>query len=568
MTQAKLSETLDKYGDRLWPLLPNEWHYRLKNSIHILELSKELKKRNFYLVTVIANDERELEDKCFKIYYLFSHPADNMFLITEMVLDNKQETYCSIAEVFKAARPFELEIGDLFGLYPAQRLGQEQSARPAEDRTKTFLHGSYPANFNPLRRHDNALLPETTERVTARYVEHSLPEPPTGELYLTVGPVHAGVIEPGRFSFRISGEIIEEVEIKLGYTHKGIERLFQTHYNLLEGWRLAEHVSGDSSFAHSLAYCKAVEALAGCHISKVAKLLRALFLEMERLVNHIGDTGALAHDIALELVAAELAVLREEMLRLNGEMTGSRFLRKLNRPGGLELPGTITGGFLENLWIRLEKITNKYQALAEPMLKGSHFRNRALGVGILKEEQALDLGATGMVARAAGLLRDFRLQHPFGPYGDAEVKAIIESHRGRYIENYGLDKYRGDVYSRFLQRMEEVETSKELIAYFIQCFKKFPPVTNYREELDLERVDNFVFGFGYVEGWRGDIVYWIMKDKFNRIYRCKIRDASTLNWPALKEALAPTNSSLRETLLADFPLINKSFNLSYSGNDL
>src|SRR5205085_4416571 len=203
---------------------------------------------------------------------------EDLFLIVENTLQSGVETYRSIYDHFSAVEPFEREIADLFGLYPCQQ--QERVLH------HTYIHGCYPADLHPLRRDS------TTHQIMRDFLEGRLLDqscsaasdherlPPKGELFLPVGPIHAGVIEPGHFLFRISGEIVEGLEIRLGYTHKGVEWLFQTGCTLQDGWRLAEHISGDSAFAHSLAYCQAAEALAGVRVPSEAMLLRGLFLEL------------------------------------------------------------------------------------------------------------------------------------------------------------------------------------------------------------------------------------------------------------------------------------------------
>ncbi|OQY28765.1 MAG: hypothetical protein B6243_11790 [Anaerolineaceae bacterium 4572_5.2] len=189
------------------------------------------------------------------------------------------------------------------------------------------------------------------------------PQPAAGEWLLSVGPVHAAVIEPGRFLFRLGGEMIEEVGIQLGYTHKGIERLFQVDRALENGWQLAEHVSGDSSFAHSMAYCQAVENLARIQIPPQAILLRGLFLEFERLANHIGDCGALARDVAMDMAASEMAAL----------------------PGGVQLPGTLD---IEKIAKTIAEIDTAFTFLGRQVQQKPGFRDRAINTGILTRQRA------------------------------------------------------------------------------------------------------------------------------------------------------------------------------------
>jgi Ni,Fe-hydrogenase III large subunit len=514
------------------------------------------------LVTALANDENELEDQCFKLYYLFSHPGDDLFLIIETLLERGSSEYASIYSIYPAIAPFEQEITDFFGLYP-----KEHSERASRHQ---YLHECYPTDFYPLRR-DKTLedIHKSLEGYRSPPVNSQGDEqpPPEGEVYLPIGPIHAGVIEPGHFLFRIGSEVIEGVSIRLGYTHKGIERLFQTNYTLQDGWRLAEQVSGDSSFAHSMAYCQAVEVLAGTAISTEATLLRGLFLELERMANHIGDGAALAHDMALDVVASELAVLREEVMMMNGRLAGNRFLRGLNRPGGVLLPNPLNTLDIQSVVSRVSTHVLEMSCL---LIERNDFRERTINIGVLPSSTAEKIGVTGLIARASGVERDFRVQHPFGPFASEQVSTLIQDHaQDSRLLPVMHRPMTGDVFSRFLMRIQEISLSSQLIEKFLEACSP-SQACDFRRPINLSKIPNFEFGLGYVEGWRGDIVYWVMKDKFERIYRCKVRDPSTLNWPGLKSAVEPqkVNEEWVETMLADFPIINKSFNLSYSGNDL
>lgn len=344
--------------------------------------------------------------------------------------------------------------------------------------------------------------------------------------------------------------------------------MYQSSFNLLDGYQLAEKVSGDSSFAHTLAYCKACENLARVNLGDEIKLLRAILLELERIANHINDCAALVHDLALDIPAADVGFLREQVMRLCAQITHSRFLRNVNCPGGMRLPQPFDPLATRS---RIQKIVQEFMRVANMLIQRSDFRERTLNTGVLLPERALRLGVTGLVARASGVERDFRLQHPFGPYKDAYVQNLIRD----AIQN--VDLYipkpftmSGDVYSRFLQRVIEVDAAGRLIQHFCQQWRETPR-TEFVEPILLDHVPNYETGIGYVEGWRGDIIYWLMKDKFDGIFRCKVRDPSLLNWAGLREAVAgkkEIGGSRQETALVDFPLINKSFNLSYSGVDL
>ncbi len=563
----QLQKAYTRFGSELFRPASNELHILVSNDTKLLALVEELRNDNFYLLSIAANDEQELEDRCFKLYYIFSHATRNLFLIIENALLAGAETFASIRPLFAAAAPFEREIADLTGLRPHNQLVESGH----------YLHTNvYPPHLYPLRRdRRTAALKQAIQNYHPLSTDGPRlkePQPATGEWLLPVGPVHAAVIEPGRFLFRLGGEMIEEVGIQLGYTHKGIERLFQVNRTLENGWELAEHVSGDSSFAHSMAYCQAVENLAQTQIPPQATLLRGLFLELERIANHIGNCGALAQDVAMDIAASEMAALREAVLRLNFYATGHRLLRGINRPGGVQLPDTLD---IERIAKTVTEIAAAFTSLGRQVQQKPGFRDRTINTGILTRQQVTRLGATGLTARASGLERDFRLRHPFGIYQDAAFQQIIRK------QSLPLEATAGDVFARFLIRWYEAQTSAVIVQEVLSRLKRTAgQQTSFITPIEYWRIQNYEFGLGYVEGWRGDIVYWLMKDKFQGIYRCKVRDPSTLNWAALKAALDPHQlddeyierhkASRRtvETIIADFPIVNKSFNLSYSGNDL
>lgn len=567
----------------------NQLYVRITEVEALHTLGRHLRDRGFYLVTLASTDERQLVGNCFKLTYLFSHPTDDLFLFLEHALpagtgdDGSAAlqpdlpagsvTFPSLVKSFASTEPFEREMADLMGLYPDP---QDQPGRVCPG---AWLHVCYPPGLYPLRRDRTQ---ETIHEAIAHYRDAS-PEPaprrpPDGEWLLPVGPVHAGVIEPGRFLFRLAGEVVEEVTIRRGYTHKGIERLFQTDYVLADGWRLAEHVSGDSAFAHSLAYCLAAEALAGVRPSPQANLLRCLFLELERLANHVGDCGALAHDVAHDVAATELAALRERLLALNDALAGHRLLRGLNRPGGIVLPHPPDTTAAR---ATVSEVAARFADLALALAQSPAVRDRLQWIGILTRQQALDLGATGLVGRASGLRHDFRLQHPTGPYRDKIVREIVA--RGLPPDDNSIEALEataGDSLARFLIRVREVQSSATVVDHVLARLSLEPGETQMVTPAHFRPERNFEFGLGCVEGWRGNVVYWLVQDKFGQIFRCKVCDPSPLNWPALKAAVEPHELGAEyvarhkpprghaDSILPDFPVINKSFNLSYSGHDL
>jgi len=522
-------------------------------------LAYDLRREGYFLVTLVANDEHELADNCFKLYAVFSHPSIDLFVTLMLPLGRGTATFPSLAHLFAAATPFECEIAERFGLTSSS----DVPAPPC------FRHPTYPADLAPLRRASStADIRAALSRQASPFTEEADLAPlAPGELDLPIGPIHAGVIEPGHFRFRIAGEVVEQLDARLGYAHKGVERLFQINYTLRDGWKLAERIVGDSAFAHSLAYCRALESLTAAEVPRPAQLLRALFLELERLYNHMGDCAALAHDVALDLPAAEMAAPREALLRLNQDLSGHRLLRGLNRPGGIVLPESFNPDRVRS---PVGQAVARFLPVARFLLTDPGFRNRLMNIGMIARPMAEQIGATGLVARASGLERDWRRLHPV----DAERLPEL-----RDLWNAGLpdedvyvveERTAGDAFARYATRVAEVAASARIVERLLDLWENAWLDEEFCAVVNLRPVSNYRFGLGYAEGWRGPVVYWLMKDKFERIYRCKVCDPSCLNWPALKAASEPhTDESRRfEILLADFPIVNKSFNLSYAGNDL
>lgn len=562
---------LSDYGTLLNTPVDQQVQVQIRSDAQLGAVAKQLAAEGYYLVTVVANDERELEDRRYKIYYVFAHPSEDLFVIIEYLLKEGLEEYYSIWGYFPAVEPFEREMRDMVGLCPAAN--EESVAAQRTVLCGSWLHDVYPPNLFPLRRTDTAV--QLCERVVADTRDRSstgpsacgevgMPESERVEMTLPVGPIHAGIIESGQFWFTTGGEVIENLQLRLGYTHRGVERMFQSYVDLIDGWCLAEQVSGDTSFAHSLAYCRAAEVLTHTTVPPVAEVLRALFLELERIHNHVADVGGLAEDVGMEQFAAEFAVIREEVLRLNKRLTGHRFLRAVNRVGGVRVVGSLDPADVTGV---LGKWIGTFEELARSLIARTGFRERTIRVGTLTRDEALGLGVTGLVARASGIPRDSRLEHPVGAYRDA-------GHILRASPVLGDDQetIAGDVFARALVRAREVLVSRQLIEWLVKRWSRLAEAAQGTliAKPRFFPENNYTSAIGYAEGCRGDIVYWLMQDKMNGIYRCKVRDPSMLNWPALRACAMPrpVHGEPVETLIADFPLLNKSFSLSYAGNDL
>lgn len=552
----------------------NEVHLVIESEEDLFAICRRAKEENFYLCTLVANDERLLESNTFKLYYVFSAP-DGELLICEYPLKRQQpRRFSSIQEIFPAVIPLEREIRDMFGISSEELL---------PDPNGFILHNTYPENLFPLRRtRPQTTIVERQQNLPPRTVVPH-PQQPEGVMVLPVGPIHAGIIEPGLFPFYVAGEVIEDVPLRLGYKHRGIEKMMETEFSLATGWQLAEKVSGDSSFAHSLAYCQAVESLGDISVPATAVMWRTVFLELERVYNHIADIGALMHDISLDVVASELSLLREAVVQLNKRLTGSRLLRGVNRPGGVVLNPI---GNLDEIRLTLAAITDRFMQLGNLILEMQHCRDRAIGTGVLTRSESDRIGATGLVARASGnMTQDFRLRHPNEIYKRSSIQAWINQ---TCAHDMGLTHYqttrrtivydtdlKGDVFARMVLRVAEVETAVTIALSLLEELEvnETAPLINTDCEMALDQTPNYEFSLGHVEGWRGDICYWLMKGSGNAVFRCKVRDPSLFNWPALRLATIykPNENQPKkhlENILADFPLINKSFNLSYAGHDL
>jgi Ni,Fe-hydrogenase III large subunit/Ni,Fe-hydrogenase III component G len=499
---------------------PNEVHCRV-SVLNIKSLADIACRTLGAELIFMAADDRRAEADAFFAHYLFAHHAANWFLHASARLESRQPELPSLAPFHYPASRFEREMRDLFGIV----VTGHPDLRPL------VKHGFWPESFYPLRKGAHA----------REFSDDGQPFPfrevgGEGVYEIPVGPVHAGVIEPGHFRFSVMGETIIDMKSRLYFTHKGAEKLFEGR-NPVDGVELAERISGDTSVGHALAYCQAVEAAANVEVPERARYLRVILLELERLYNHIADVGAIANDTGFAVAHAHCYRIREQLFRLNKQIAGSRLLRGVLCPGGLVRDLSIP----LNLGARVEALVADFDEIVEICLKNTLVLDRLEGTGILKPELAKDHGVLGYVARASGIDRDARRDHPSAGYPHLHFKVPVFS--------------TGDVKDRLRVRVEEVHESAALIEQ--ACRRRLS-----REiRVDLGRIDGFMPAFGIVEGWRGRIVHWIMTADNGRLHRVKIVDPSFFNWPALSQALVGN-------IVPDFPLCNKSFNQSYSGNDL
>jgi Ni,Fe-hydrogenase III large subunit len=406
---------------------------------------------------------------------------------------------------------------DLFGIEPTGH----PFLRPL------VLHQHWPAGWHPLRRDAGEPPPMRAGAAPFPFVPVEGP----GVYEIPVGPVHAGLIEPGHFRFSVVGETILKMKARLWFLHRGIEKLFEGR-DVADGVVLAERISGDSAVSHNLAYCLAVEDACRIEMPEEASRLRALVLELERIYNHVTDIGALCNDVGYGIAQARALTLREQLLRLNSQVTGHRLLRGAVRPGATSLRRLPTDA-------ELTEIASRFQELVGLATSNSVVMDRFKGTAVLSRSDAAAIGTLGVVARGSGLAVDARSTQPFADLG-GDLRVVVED--------------AGDVLARFRVRVQEVGDSLRLVTALAG--------TAHRLELtSMSGTLRGASGLGIVEGWRGTIVHRVEIDGSGRLTRCKVVDPSFLTWPALSIALA-------DTIVPDFPLVNKSFNLSYAGNDL
>ncbi len=485
------------------------------------EAAKALKNEYALLAAEWAADETPF-GRGFGIYACFR--KENEYLIVKTSASADAPSFPSLTKKFVPAFRFERQIQSLMGV----------TATGHPDTRPWIKHEDWPADAWPLRKSFPAL--QRLPRVTGDY--RWVRADGEGIYEIPVGPVHAGIIEPGHFRFQAMGEDILNLEEKLGYVHKGIEKRFEA-LSWQQASRLAARVSGDSTVAHSLAYARTVESLTGCSVPDRAHWLRALFLERERIANHLGDLGAICNDVAFAFLLYQLHRLKEVMMRTNLSLFGHRFMMDRVVPGGVTVD--IDGEGVRTILAELEVLEREVARLVVIYDENASVEDRVRDAGVLASGRARDLGVVGFVARASGLNLDCRIQHPFPPYDRIAVTIPV--------------LVSGDVHARAWIRIEEVRDSIRIIREILKTLPAGAIAVEPGSPLPGRA------GFSAVEGWRGEIIMWAQSGPNGEINRCMVRDPSSLNWLGLEQCI-------HGNIVPDFPLCNKSFNQSYSGNDL
>jgi len=478
----------------------------------VAEQAEELFASGFRLALTAAHDDGDR----LRVVYLFLAGSPDRRTELECVVPTTDPALPSLAYLSFPASRFEREMADLYGIRP---VGHPRPRR-------LVRHAHWPQDWHPMRQ-DAGPAPEFEPTGGFPFVTVE----GTGVYEIPVGPVHAGLIEPGHFRFSVVGETVLRLKARLWFVHRGLEKLFERRA-ATDAVTLAERVSGDTSAGHALAHSLAVEDAFGVELPVEVHRLRALVVELERLYNHATDLGALANDVGFALANTHAQRIRERLLRLNAAVTGHRLLRGAIHPGGVTLRALPETGVLRDVAADLAEV-------AELTLRNGVVYDRFAGTSVLSHDDAHALGCLGYAARASGMRTDARIDHPTTELPVTEVTATT-----------------GDVLARYTVRRDEFAASVELACKLVELHSG-----SIEYEETVRSGSGLTCGIGIVEGWRGTIVHRIEADSGGHLTRAKIVDPSWFNWPALPVAMS-------DTIVPDFPLTNKSFNLSYAGNDL
>jgi|SRR5680860_363242 len=475
------------------------------------------------LVSLFANDERSLSGK-YALYYVFADREIGQVLVIKSMIDPESMQYKSISSKVHAAALYEREINDMFGLLPLNH----------PDLKRLVFHGNWPDGYFPLRKDFDLKFKPQHAKIEIPFTR-VLGE---GVFEIPVGPVHAGIIEPGHFRFSVAGEPVINLEAQLYFVHKGIEKLCEGA-SIEKCLYISERISGDETFANSLTYCQAIEKIAGVKVPARAEYTRVIFAELERLTSHLGDLAGICLDVAYGFAGFQFRMMRGWGYLVADELCGMRFLRSVNKLGGVKKE--FVSGKEASLIDQLKRIRTELTDTAEIVLANNMFIDRVENTGILQPHIAVDLNAVGPGGRASGIRYDVRKAFPYAAYGDLDFN--MPEHNN------------GDVNCRMKMKLEECFESIDLMIKAIEMMPKGKIIE------PIQSVEPYRFAFGMTEAPRGENIHWVMTGENNTIFRYKIRTPSFCNWPALCHAV-------KGNIVPDFPLINKSFNLSYAGNDL
>jgi Ni,Fe-hydrogenase III large subunit/NADH:ubiquinone oxidoreductase subunit C len=478
----------------------------------------------FEIAVALLNNE----DKHCVSYFAFDRPNDLMLIMA--VADDKANDIILLAHKLNNDQPKEFESlsSKVFALHIFEREMHENFGIE-------FINHPW---LKPVRY--------AADRFNKQHTVNQYPfyKIQSDQLHeVSVGPVHAGIIEPGLFRFICHGEKVLHLEIQLGWQHRGIESLMLQKKNVLQRSLLAENIAGDTVIGHTCAFAQTIESLADIEITNQVCVERSLASELERIAIHTADIGALCLDAAYYLGANVFGILRTGIINFTQRWCGNRLGKSLIRPGGANFP------FTEELKSELIKVLDAYERKFLPMIHLAYHKpgiqNRFDRVGEISKQQAFMLGNVGLSAKMSNLNRDIRASHPYAAYEEYPLQPVL-------LES-------GDVFARFLLKRKEIKQSLAWIRNLLENYTfnalEYPkPVYNALLKPDTLTVS-------LTEGWRGEICHCAITGPDGNIIKYKIKDPSMHNWKSLE-------LSLRDVEISDFPINNKSYNLSYCGHDL
>lgn len=473
------------------------------------------------LSLLFGTDDR-VEKNSFGVHVVFSLDEEKKWLKLSADIPQDDSQYPALTETIMAAHWYERYLRDMFGITPVGH----------PDLRRLVHHENIPENIFPLQKDFawNTKFPKDNVPYPMHHIKGE------GVFEIPVGPIHAGIIEPGHFRFNVAGERILTLEGKLFFTHKGVEKLMEGK-TVSDALPFVERLSGDASASHALAYAQAVEKLSNCMIPQRAQMLRTIIAECERITMHVHDLANIGGmGTGYSFIAANGFRIKERMMRLSQEVSGNRFWRGLIIPGGMSKD--LNKEELNKILKTITEVWQEINKIVTIALDSEGFLDRLQYTGELPREAALAFGAVGIAARASGIDRDVRRDHPYAAYGEFPICVITKKSQ--------------DVFARYRMRIKEIEQTVILLDKIIGEIKEGEVFA------ELEIKDGF--SLGAVESWRGEIIC-ALQIRNGVIDRCFPRDPSFCNW-ALFGIMGPGN------IVPDFPLINKSLNLSYSGNDM
>lgn len=474
------------------------------------------------LTAMFGRDERQdPEVKGLAVYCVFENlEKHEMETLKAVFKDGDELSYPTLTHVLPAAIWYEREIQDMFGIVPAGH----------PDPRPLVLHESYPEGFHPLLKDVAQDADVHGERRYDMSVAHG-----EGLFEVPVGPIHAGIIEPGHFLFSQAGEAMLQLDAKLFYTHRGLEKIMEGK-TPQEALPIVERICGACSIANTWSFCQAVEQVAAVKIPRRAEIIRTLLSEMERITNHVGDIGNIPAGVGFNPAISLGGRTKETLMRLQEALAGNRFLRGIIVPGGVKMD--ITAELRTKIREVLAVVSKNVDDLEQMFAEQSNFQNRIRTTGIVRKNTAVDLAMVGIGARASGFAHDSRKDFAYGVYPELDFEMITQKS--------------GDVAARLKMRIDEYRVSAQLVEQLLSLLDNEQNMT-----LCVELPAASGEGFGISESARGSNFQYVALDSSGRIDRIFVRSASYPNWPALPIAV-------QGDIIPDFPLINKSFELCYA----